>query len=202
MKLLKAYLAPILIVLIFLVLAFAWPDAAARSGQVTWDYFKEMALIMPAIFVLMGLMEIWIPKDKIQKWLGHRSGIKGAALAFALGTLPTGPLYVAFPMAASLIRKGASTTNMILFLGSWAALKIPQLMVEIKFLGLPFTALRFVLTLTALLLMGVLINKILQKSPDLEWQKNMPDPSMMPKMGMKPGMGMNGQKDKQSDDLK
>jgi hypothetical protein len=38
-------------------------------------------------------------------------------------------------MAASLIRKGASITNMVLFLGSWAALKIPQLMVEIKFLG-------------------------------------------------------------------
>ncbi|NCA99380.1 MAG: hypothetical protein EOM70_08400 [Clostridia bacterium] len=202
MKSLKAYFAPIVIFLIFLVLAIAWPDAATRSTLVTWNYFKEMALIMPAIFVLMGLMEIWIPKDKIQKWLGHRSGIKGAALAFSLGTLPTGPLYVAFPMAASLIRKGASITNMILFLGSWAALKIPQLMVEIKFLGLPFAALRFVLTLTSLLLTGLLMDKILHKSPDLEWQSSTPDPAMTPGMGMKPGMGMQGQKGKHPDDVK
>jgi len=188
MKTIKTFLAPIAISLVFFALAFIWPEAATRSAQVTWDYFKEMALIMPAIFVLMGLMEIWIPKDKIQQWLGKQSGFRGAALAFALGTLPTGPLYVAFPMAASLIRKGASITNMILFLGSWSALKIPQLMVEIKFLGLPFTALRFILTLTALLLMGLLIDKILHKSPDLEWQKSNPDPARMPGMGVKPGM--------------
>ncbi|NSW90572.1 MAG: hypothetical protein HPY74_07820 [Firmicutes bacterium] len=49
----------------------------------------------------------------------------------ALGTLPTGPLYVAFPMVGSLLRKGARISNMVIFLGSWAALKIPQLMVEI-----------------------------------------------------------------------
>lgn len=213
MKILKTYLAPILITLIFIALTVVWPDAAVRSAQVTWDYFKEMALIMPAIFVLMGLMEIWIPKDKIQQWLGKQSGFRGAALAFVMGTLPTGPLYVAFPMAASLIRKGASITNMILFLGSWAALKIPQLMVEIKFLGLPFTALRFVLTLTALLIIGLVMDKILHKSPDLEWQKSAPDPARMPGMGMgmkagvkpgmkpgmMPGMGTTDQKEKQSD---
>lgn len=169
MDMIKKYKFPILIALAYVGLAFWMPDTAARSTKVTWDYFKEMALIMPPVFILMGLMEAWVPKDKIQKWLGSGSGIKGAAISVALGTLPTGPLYVAFPMAASLIRKGASITNMVLFLGSWAALKIPQLMVEIKFLGVLFTLLRFVLTLTALLLIGLLMDKIFKKSPDKAW---------------------------------
>ena len=153
--------------LVFIGLAIWVPVTAIRSTKVTWDYFKEMALIIPPVFILMGLMEIWIPKDKIKKWLGSGTGIKGAAISVVLGTLPTGPLYIAFPMTASLIRKGASLTNMVLFLGSWAALKIPQLMVEIKFLGIPFTMLRFSLTLVALLLIGLLMEAILQNEEQL-----------------------------------
>lgn len=173
MKLVRKYAGPIVILLIFMGLAIWKTDAAVRSSLLTWDYFKEMALIMLPVFILMGLMEIWIPKDKIQKWVGSGSGIKGIGISIALGTLPTGPLYVAFPMTAALIRKGASFTNMVVFLGSWAALKIPQLMVEIKFLGLSFTLLRFVLTLIALLLIGMLMEKILHKYPDQDWIKRM-----------------------------
>lgn len=169
MKTIKKFAAPILILIVFIGLAIWTPDTAVRSSLVTWDYFKELALIMPAIFILMGLMEVWIPKDKIQKWLGSDSGIKGAGIAFALGTLPTGPLYVAFPMTATLIRKGASITNMVIFLGSWAALKIPQLMVEIKFLGITFTLLRFGLTILALVLVGYLMEIILRRHPDKAW---------------------------------
>ncbi len=168
-NIIKIFKFPILITLIFIGLAIWLPGTAEKSALVTWDYFKEMALIMPPVFILIGLMEVWVPKDKIQRWLGSGSGIKGAALSLALGTLPTGPLYVAFPMAASLIRKGASITNMVMFLGSWAALKIPQLMVEIKFLGLPFTLLRFGLTLIALLIIGHAMDKILEKKPDKAW---------------------------------
>ena len=169
MKTIRKFIAPILVLIVFIGLAIWTPDIAVQSSLVIWDYFKEMALIMPPVFILMGLMEVWIPKNKIQKWLGSGSGFKGAGIAFALGTLPTGPLYVAFPMTATLIRKGASITNMVIFLGSWAALKIPQLMVEIKFLGISFTLLRFGLTLLALVLIGLLMENIFRRHPDNAW---------------------------------
>ncbi|NLN60509.1 MAG: permease [Deltaproteobacteria bacterium] len=172
MKTIKNFTAPILVLFVFLGLAVWMPDTAVRSSLVTWDYFKEMALILPPVFILMGFMEVWIPKSKIQSWLGRGSGIKGAMIAVALGTLPTGPLYVAFPMTAALIRKGASFTNMVVFLGSWAALKIPQLMVEIKFMGTAFAVTRFILTLMALMLIGLLMENILRRYPDKEWLAN------------------------------
>jgi len=169
MKLLKKFKFPLLIGLVFIGMAIWVPVTAVHSSKVTLDYFKEMVLILPPVFILMGLMEIWVSKNKIQKWLGSGSGIKGVAISVALGALPTGPLYVAFPMTASLIHKGASIKNMVIFLGSWAALKIPQLMVEIKFLGVSFTLLRFLLTLGALLLVGLLMETVLRKSPDKAW---------------------------------
>lgn len=169
MEMIKKFKFPILIACIFVALAIVKPVTAAQSAQVTWDYFKEMALIMPPVFILMGLMEVWVPKDKIKKWLGSGSGIRGGLISLVLGTLPTGPLYVAFPMTATLLRKGASISNMIIFLGSWAALKIPQLMVEIKFLGIRFTGLRFGLTLAALVIIGLIIEAILGRHSINKW---------------------------------
>jgi uncharacterized membrane protein YraQ (UPF0718 family) len=169
MAIINKFKFAILIGCVFVVLAIIAPITAARSAGVTLDYFKEMALIMPPVFLLMGFMEVWVPKDKIQKWLGSGSGIKGGLISLALGTLPTGPLYVAFPMTATLLRKGASITNMVIFLGSWAALKIPQLMVEIKFLGISFTGLRFVFTLTALVIMGFIMETILGRKSVMGW---------------------------------
>lgn len=169
MDMTKKFKFPILIGFVFIALAFIAPVTAARSTQVTWDYFKEMALILPPVFILMGLMEVWAPKDKIQKWLGNGSGIRGGLISLVLGTLPTGPLYVAFPMTATLLRKGASLTNIIIFLGSWAALKIPQLMIEIKFLGIAFTGLRFGLTLASLVVMGLIIEAVLGRHSVTGW---------------------------------
>jgi len=169
MGIIKKFKMPIIIGLIFAALYMIEPTMAEKSTEVTGDYFKEMALIMPPVFLLMGLMEVWVPKDQIQNWLGTGSGIRGGIISLLLGTLPTGPLYVAFPMTATLLRKGASISNMVLFLGSWAALKIPQLMVEIEFLGITFTGFRFVLTLTGLIIMGLIMDAALGRHPVDDW---------------------------------
>ncbi len=168
-NLLKRFKLPLGVALVFIILAIFAPDTAFRSSVVTWDYFKEMAFILPPVFILMGLMEVWLPKDKIQKWLGNDSGLRGGFYSLVLGTLPTGPVYLAFPLAASLLHKGASITNVVIFLGSWAALKIPQLMVEVKFMGWSFALTRFVLTTLALIIMGSVMKLILLKFPDKTW---------------------------------
>ena len=178
MILIKKWKFPIIIGSIFLLLLITAPDTAQRSLSVSSDYFLEMVLIFPPVFILMGLMDVWISKDRIQKWLGDDSGIRGAVFSLILGTLPTGPLYVAFPMAAALLHKGASVANIVIFLGSWAALKIPQLMVEISFLGLPFAVLRFFLTLAALILMGAVMKLYLKAHPDEAWLASSQDQKM------------------------
>lgn len=159
----KRYRLPLAIAVVYLILWIARPLATARSVSHLLQYLREMVLIMPAIFLLMGLIEAWLPKEKIQGWLGKESGLRGLALAFLLGTLPTGPLYVAFPMASGLLKKGAGIKNIVLFLGAWGALKIPQLMVEAEFLGPGFTLLRFVLTLMVLLVMGGLMEALIDR---------------------------------------
>jgi len=134
-----------------------FPDRVDIVTTTSWAYFLEMMMILPAVMVVMGLFTVWVSKETVVKYLGKTSGIKGIFLAILFGTLPTGPLYVAFPMASSLIKKGARISNTVIFLSAWACIKIPQELVELQFLGPKFMVARLVLTIIFVAIMGVFI---------------------------------------------
>jgi len=150
-----------------LLVWLVWPAQAATVIRNTWDYFVEMVVILIPVAVLMGLFEVWVPKQLIGKYLGRESSWKGILLALLFGTAPTGPLYVAFPIAAMLLKKGASPLNVVVFLNTWAAIKIPQLLVEARFLGPSFMLVRLALTVPAAILMGWLIQKGIERTGGL-----------------------------------
>ena len=152
----------ILIIAVGLLLIF--PDRKELVINTLRDYFIEMMVILPAIMVILGLFAVFVPKEMVIKYLGKASGLKGIFLAIILGALPTGPLYVAFPMAASLLKKGAKISNIIVFLSSWACIKIPQEMVELQFLGVRFMLVRLSLTIIFVVIMGVFIEKVIECS--------------------------------------
>ena len=149
---------------ILLTLYYFFPENINNGLEISGKYGLEMITIFPAILVLMGLADVWIPKSLINKYLGKESGMKGIMISIFLGTLPTGPLYIAFPIAAELIRKKARISNVMIFLGVWASSKIPQIGVEIEFLGLKFALIRLVLTLISLIIIGYLIEYIYNKN--------------------------------------
>lgn len=143
---------------------FFFPDRFPAAISMSFRYLKEMIIIFPAVLIIMGLADRWVPTTLVEKYLGHNSSFKGKFLAFFLGTVPTGPMYIAFPIAAELLRKKASLSNVIIFLGVWASLKAPQLGVEIQFIGLKFSILRFIFTLISIFIIGILMEKIIDTS--------------------------------------
>ncbi|MCD6466908.1 MAG: permease [Methanomicrobia archaeon] len=150
------------ILIITVVLLSIFPDKKGAVISTSWDFFIEMALILPAVMVILGLFAVWVPKDIVVKYLGNASGIRGIFLAIILGALPTGPLYIAFPMAAALLKKGAKISNIIVFLSAWACIKIPQEMVELQFLGAQFMISRLILTIIFVVIMGLFIEQVIK----------------------------------------
>jgi uncharacterized membrane protein YraQ (UPF0718 family) len=167
-QMLADYRWVLLIAVADLLVWLFWPAQAAPVVRNTWDYFVEMVIILIPVAVLMGLFEVWVPKQLIGKYLGRESGWKGIALSFLFGTAPTGPLYAAFPIAAMLLQKGASPLNVVIFLNTWAAIKIPQLLVETKFLGPAFMLVRLALTVPSAIVMGWLIQQGIERSGGLD----------------------------------
>lgn len=140
-----------------------FPEKQSAVITSAWQFFTEMILVLPAIMILIGLITIWIPRETILKYLGKTAGLKGIALSVVFGSLPVGPLYLAFPLATTLLSKGASISNTIIFLSAWACIKIPQELMEIQFLGLQFTITRLILTVIFVTIMGKIIEKIMEK---------------------------------------
>lgn len=111
-----------------------------------------MFLIMPVIFVLTALLDTWVHEaDDYKISWARRSKVKGTILSFVLGGISAGPIYAAFPFCVMLHKKGASIKNIVIILSSWAVIKAPMLLNEVKFLGVKFMAVRWVLTVIAIL---------------------------------------------------
>lgn len=138
------------------------PGMGVTSIKNSAYYVKEMLLIMPVIFVLTALLDAWVAKEKITKYLGKEASGKGILLSFVLGSISAGPIYAAFPMCVMLHKKGASVRNLVIILSSWAVIKIPMLLNEVKFLGFKFMAIRWVLTIIAILIFSWITSKIVK----------------------------------------
>jgi uncharacterized membrane protein YraQ (UPF0718 family) len=140
------------------------PDMSVSSMKNSAYYIKEMIMIMPVIFVLTALLDLWVPKENIIKYLGKDAGAKGAVLSLILGSISAGPIYAAFPLCVMLYKKGASIRNLIIILSAWAVIKVPMLLNEMKFLGFRFMAIRWVLTVTAIFFFSWIASKIVKDS--------------------------------------
>jgi len=116
--------------------------------------FIEMITFIPFLFIIVGLFDVWFPKEKIEKHIGKESGIKGMFLVIVLAMLQAGPLYGAFPVAYVLHKKGASIKNIFIYLGAFSTLKIPMLGIEIGYLGLKFTLARTLVALPLFIAVG------------------------------------------------
>jgi len=114
----------------------------------------EMISFIPFLFIIVGLFDVWFPKEKIERHIGRESGLKGIFLVIILAMLQAGPLYGAFPVAYILYKKGASIRNIFIYLGAFSSLKIPMLGIEIGYLGLKFTLVRTMVSLPLFIALG------------------------------------------------
>lgn len=173
LKKIKENLFLVFIVLAYAVIFIMKPQMGVQAVQNSGYYIKEMLLIMPVIFILTALLDTWVPKQTIMKYLGQGSKFKGIVLSFALGAISAGPVYAAFPICIMLHKKGATIRNIVIILSSWAVIKIPMLINEMKFLGPKFMIVRWILTVIAILIFSWIASRIV-KDDDLpkENEKN------------------------------
>ena len=130
-------------------------------------FLKEMMLFLPFMFILIGLADVWISKEKVAKNVGEGSSVKGTVFVILLSMLQAGPLYSAFPVAYLLWKKGTSIRNIFIYLGSLSTIKIPLLTFEIGFLGWKFSLVRALITLPIIILIALAMERYL-KNKDFE----------------------------------
>jgi uncharacterized membrane protein YraQ (UPF0718 family) len=159
MKHIKPYILLILVVIIDLAIIIVNPELGLKVLASTRFNFLTMLAILPPIFLLIGLLDVWVPREQFMRFMGEKSGAVGVSLSILLGAAAAGPLYAAFPLAAIMIQKGVKFSNVLIFLGAWSTMKIPMVLFEITSLGSHFALTRWVISVVGIIIMASLIGR-------------------------------------------
>jgi Predicted permease. len=161
---LKRYGAFFLLLIAGTVTGLLLPDLGKLALNNTLGSLKEMLSVLPPIFVLLGLLDVWVDRATMMKYTGKGSGFKGVLIAFLLGSAAAGPLYAAFPFAAVMLKKGSSIFNVLIFIGAWSTTKIPLLAFEASSMGIKFMLVRLGLSLVGIPIIALITDRVLGKA--------------------------------------
>lgn len=109
-------------------------------------------------FIVAGMIQILIPTEIISKWVGVGSGFRGVLIGTAFGSLTPGGPFVSLPIAAGLLRAGASVGTMVAFMTAWSLLTVSRLPMEVAIIGWKFTLIRLACVFFFPLIAGLLAN--------------------------------------------
>ena len=108
-----------------------------------------MVEILPLLvfaFIVASMVQILLPRELLSKWVGSESSIRGILIGTIAGAFAPGGPYVSLPIAAGLLRAGASVGTMVAFLTGWSLWAISRLPMEVGILGWKFTLIRIAST--------------------------------------------------------
>ena len=111
-------------------------------------------------FIIAGMVQVLIPHEMISRWISTESGFRGLLIGTAVGGFTPGGPYISLPIAAGLLRSGASVGTMVAFMTSWSLLAFSRLPLEIGLLGWKFTLIRLACTFFFPVIAGLIANRL------------------------------------------
>ena len=158
---LKKYRAFLIVAALVVIVTVYNRQLGMEALRITAYSFREMIFVIPPVFLLLGLLDTWVPKEIMMRYMGDTSGIKGIILAVLIGSAAAGPLYGAFPVAAVFMKKGVKFSNILIFIGAWSTTKIPMFLFETASLGTRFALTRLLINLPGIIIIAKLLARAL-----------------------------------------
>jgi len=128
------------------------------------SFLTYMIKILPCAFILVGLFEVWVKRELIEKHLGEETGLMAYVWIILFAGTIAGGLIVALPVAFSLLNKGARLSIIFTYIGAAAICRIPMTLFEISFLGIKFSMIRLLVSLPLVIITSILLEKYLIKN--------------------------------------
>jgi len=110
----------------------------ARTRQAVRKALGALNNILPEFLVvlgLVGLMLTFLSPEVIGRVVGSGSGWLGMILASIVGSITLIPGFVAFPLAASLLDRGAGAAQIALFISTLMMVGVVTFPLETRYFG-------------------------------------------------------------------
>ena len=137
------------IIVIYGVLAVCLIASLIKSIEKTKKAFriagKALLKMTPSLLAIIGLVGLTLgvlTPETISKLVGSEAGFAATAVAAVIGSITLIPSLIAFPLAGSLLRSGATIMTMSVFITTLVMVGVVTAPMEIKELGTKFTLLR------------------------------------------------------------
>ena len=124
-----------------------------KSGGLSFAKFVPILMIA---FLLMGFVDVLLPRDVVEKWLTDGSGWTGLGIAWLAGVLTPGGSIIGMPLAAGLLKAGVGAGVLVTYLTSLACLSLIRVPLEIGFYGWRLMVLRVIASLILPLMAGAI----------------------------------------------
>src|SRR4030066_364093 len=151
------------------LIAFIWlifslikdKNKTKESLKIALRAFIKILPIIIIIIIFIGFLLGFLPPDIISKIVGEQAGFLGILVTAVLGSVLFVPSLISFPLAASLLKGGASIMSIAAFITTLTMVGVITLPLEIKEMGRKLTILRnvfsFVFAIIIALIMGVIL---------------------------------------------
>jgi len=158
------YTAVVINLFALICLLVALKKDRAKTRQALVMAFKSFFRILPKVLVIImfiGLLLGFVTKAEVARVVGEQAGFRGALLTALIGAILYMPSILSFPLAASLLKSGASVTAVAVFITTLTMVGVVTLPLEIEELGKKIALLRngmsFVVAFAIGILMGVIL---------------------------------------------
>ncbi|MFC1593186.1 permease [Candidatus Omnitrophota bacterium] len=110
--------------------------------KTAWNLIIQIMPLLICAFIIAGMIQSLISQEMISRWVGAESGLRGILIGTLIGSITPGGPFVSLPIAAGLLRTGASIGTMVAFMTAWSLLAFSRLPLEVGVLGWQFTLVR------------------------------------------------------------
>lgn len=135
-----------------------------KTRQALQKAWRSLLNILPdfsVVLALIGLVLAFASPAVIARLMGARSGFIGMLLTSIIGSITLIPGFVAFPLAASLLQRGAGIVQIAVFISTLMMVGIVTMPLEIKYFGRREAVLRnafaYLFSFVVALIIGVVI---------------------------------------------
>ena len=95
-------LAAALIAVLIVIRPDGAKDVLVYTGKGTVQFLWNLI----PVFLCVGLMDVWVEKEKMMQIMGTDSGLRGMAISLLIGIVTAVPIYALLPIAGMLLKKG------------------------------------------------------------------------------------------------
>lgn len=152
-----------LLAVIFLMVSYKRDKKKTKMAlKKAWKSFENIMPQFLTILAFLGMVLALLSPDVISHLLGQKTGWQGMIIASIIGSITLMPAFIAFPIAAMLLKNGAGLAQIAVFVSTLMMVGIVTLPMEMKYFGKKISIMRNIFAYLFSFIVALVIGVVLR----------------------------------------